>query len=718
MAREAGALTHGGAIEIWGGVECTVNRVGDRRFDQLGRVGHDERPEDLERFAALGISALRYPVLWERMAGEDGRVRSWAWADERLGRLRGTGVRPIVGLLHHGSGPPHTSLVDPGFAEGLAAYAAQVAARYPWVMDYTPVNEPLTTARFSGLYGHWYPHGRDDATFVRALLSQCRAVALAMAAIREITPYARLIQTEDICLARASRSLAYQARFENQRRWLTFDLLSGRIGPGHPLYAYLRAAGATADELRSFQERPCPPDVVGLNYYLTSDRYLDRRLWRYPGRTIGGNQRHRYADVEAAGACAAGIAGHEALLVAAWRRYRLPVALTEVHLGSTREEQLRWLVEAWRGAQGARRRGAQVRAVTAWALLGSHDWDCLVTEARGYYEPGAFDCRGPLPRQTALAEAVRALCAGQEPAHPVLSAPGWWRRRGEAPRGQPLLVTGAGGTLGQAFARLCARRGLPCRLLGREEMDIADLEAVRAALREIRPWAVVNAAGYSRVAHAEREPEACRRDNTLGPEVLARACREAGVRLLTFSSHLVFDGNQLSPYCESHPVAPLGVYGRSKAQAEELVIGQMPEALVVRSGAFFGPWDERNLMTRILRTLRRGGLARAPGDSVLSPTYLPDLVNASLDLLVDGERGVWHLATVGAVSWAELARQAAGLAGLGAHLVEACPGQGRRPPYTVLGSERGLLLPSLEAALARFLEESKAAWGEDQGRGA
>ena len=105
-------------------------------------------------------------MLWERVE-RDG----WAWTDERLGRLRELGLRPIVGLVHHGSGPPHTSLVDPGFATGLAAFARAAAERYPWVDAWTPVNEPLTTARFSGLYGFWYPHGRDAASISRALLN-------------------------------------------------------------------------------------------------------------------------------------------------------------------------------------------------------------------------------------------------------------------------------------------------------------------------------------------------------------------------------------------------------------------------------------------------------------------------------------------------------------------------------------------------------------------
>ncbi len=175
-------VTHAAApLELWGGVECTINRVRDTYFRQLERNGHLARPDDAERFAGLGIRALRYPVLWEQHApdGEDARgAVDWSWADARLARLRALGVRPIVGLVHHGSGPRHTSLVDPAFATGLARYARLVAERFPWVEDWTPVNEPLTTARFSGLYGVWFPHGTVPRVFARALVVQCRAVQL------------------------------------------------------------------------------------------------------------------------------------------------------------------------------------------------------------------------------------------------------------------------------------------------------------------------------------------------------------------------------------------------------------------------------------------------------------------------------------------------------------------------------------------------------------
>ena len=117
-------------LELWGGVECTLNRVGDAYFDQLERNGHDSRGEDLDRFAALGLRALRYPVLWERVAPDGLDRADWRWPDERLGRLRELGIRPIVGLIHHGSGPRHTSLVDPGFVDGLATFARVAAERY------------------------------------------------------------------------------------------------------------------------------------------------------------------------------------------------------------------------------------------------------------------------------------------------------------------------------------------------------------------------------------------------------------------------------------------------------------------------------------------------------------------------------------------------------------------------------------------------------------
>jgi dTDP-4-dehydrorhamnose reductase len=712
-------------IELWGGIECTLNRVGDRYHDQLAWNGHRDRPDDLDRLAELGIRTLRYPVLWERVA-PDGLDRcDWAWADDRLGRLRRLGIRPVVGLIHHGSGPRHTDLLDPGFGDGLAAYAARVAERYPWVELFTPVNEPLTTARFSALYGHWYPHTREPLAFACAFLNQCRATVLAMRAIRRRLPHARLVQTEDLGKTHSTRPLRYQAEFENERRWLTFDLLCGRIDHRHPLGDYFRFLGVPEAELRWFEENPCPPDVLGINHYLTSERFLDHRLARYPVGTHGGNGRHAYADVEAVRVTAP--AGPEALLGEAWARYGRPLAVTEAHLGCTREEQCRWLLEVWRAAGKAREAGANVRAVTAWSLLGVYDWDSLVTQPRGHYEPGAFDVRTGRPRPTALAGLIRELAAGREPDHPALAAPGWWHRperfcyppygrRPAAPAqgpSRPLAITGASGALGRAFARVCAGRGLPYRLLARSEMDITDPAAVAAVLEELRPWAVINAAGYVRVDDAEREADACHRVNAHGTTVLAQACARWGLPLLTFSTDLVFDGRRGTPYRESDPTNPLGVFGRTKAAAEAAVRQHHPAALVVRAGAFFGPWDDRHLLGTILAALARGETPAVPEDLTVSPTYVPDLAHACLDLLLDGEGGVWHLANQGAVTWLELARTAARDAGFDPAAVVGRPAAAfgwpaPRPAFSALGSERGLLLPRLEDALGRYRQERPA----------
>ena len=123
---------------------------------------------------------------------------------------------------------------------------------------------------------------------------------------------------------------------------------------------------------------------------------------------------------------------------------------------------------------------------------------------------------------------------------------------------RPVLIAGANGTLGAAFREVCGSRHLAFLGLSRTELDITDEDAVASALDRHEPWLVVNAAGYVRVDDAERNPEQCRRDNTLGPALLARCCRQRGVRLLCFSSDLVFDGQKGAPYEEDDPPAPLG----------------------------------------------------------------------------------------------------------------------------------------------------------------
>jgi len=197
--------------------------------------------------------------------------------------------------------------------------------------------------------------------------------------------------------------------------------------------------------------------------------------------------------------------------------------------------------------------------------------------------------------------------------------------------------------------------------------------------------------------------------------VLAAACEGRGIKVMSYSSDLVFDGKKSTPYVESDPVRPLNVYGRSKAQAECAVLALSPRALMIRTSAFFGPWDEYNFVTATLKALIRGEELTTVSDYIVSPTYVPDLVHATLDLLLDDALGIWHLANRGAVTWSELAITAARIAGVStARLTHSKNSQWKsaavKPRYSALGSERASIMPTLMDALERYFAHPELPW--------
>ncbi|WP_244817571.1 family 1 glycosylhydrolase [Caballeronia sp. Lep1P3] len=716
-------------LVLWGGLECTVNRVRDRFFSQLDRNGHATRADDLQRFASLGIQALRYPVLWERTAPTSIETADWSWLDARLPTLRELGVEPIAGLLHHGSGPLPGGLLDADFATRLAEFARAVAQRYPWLSYYTPVNEPNTTARFSGLYGVWHPHGTDDRTYLQALINQCKAAVFAMREVRKINPQAKLVQTDDLGKTQGTPAMAQLVDFYNERRWLSWDLLCGKIAPGHALWRYIIDAGIAPDDVLWFTDNPCPPDIIGINYYITSERWLDHRTHQYPQAYHCEWYGHRLADIEAARALADPLPGIRAVIDEAWQRYGLPLAVTEAHIDSTRQDQLRWLHEIWTAASDAREAGADVRAVTVWALLGSYDWNCLVTEDRGYYESGAFDVRALEPRETAVAALMRDLAAGRPHEHPVLQGTGWWRRPGrflcepvvydafgglcaparthdETNEAAPILIVG-NGALARLFVDMCAQRDLRCATVC---IDAASLEAsLEQAIDTHAPWAIVNASDPVDADEVERGASNRLARIIKMASALAEACAMRNIEYLTFSSDFVFDGCSAQPYVETDDVRPLNRLGRCMAHAERQVLRSWPQALVVRTGPLFGLWESADLLDAALRALADDRSFVAPKDVTVSPTYAPDLVHACLDLLIDRESGIVHLSSRGSLTCAAFVAQAAVIAGLDARLVraralEAMHLVARQPPYRALASRRAAVLPTLDDALRRCIQ--------------
>jgi dTDP-4-dehydrorhamnose reductase len=701
--------------EIWGGLECTINRVNDVYRDQLKVTGHYLRPDDLEAFASLGISKIRYPVLWEKHQPDPKGHIDWSWASSQLETIRSFNIDPIIGLLHHGSGPVTTSLLDPSFPEKVSAYAKEVANRFPWVKYYTPINEPLTTARFSGLYGFWYPHKKDELSFAKMLLNQVKAIILCMQEIHKINPDAKLVQTEDLSKTHSTPHLAYQANFENERRWLTYDLLCGKFNKHHFFYDYFLSLGIPEAELAFFCKQNFHPDIIGFNYYVTSERYLDEKIENYPTCNHGGNGKHKYADIEAVRSIQ--LSGLENLLREAWERFKFPLAVTECHINCTREEQLRWFKEAWETCCNLNENGVSIKAITAWALLGACDWNSLLTCSNKYYESGVFDVRRRKKRRpTALVKMIRSLATTGDFNHPLLQESGWWKKQSpgaiqkyKSLQVSPLLITGKNGTLGQVLMKICEGRSIPYIALSRAELDIADEDQIQKAINTYKPWGIVNAAGYVKVDDAEIERNKCYEANSTGPQLLARISGEKGIRFVTFSSGLVFNGDKETPYGEFDSINPLNIYGKSKAKGEEYTLQENKSSLVIRTSAFFGPWDKYNFAYHILNALKSGHIISAAHDIIVSPTYIPDLANATLDLLIDEATGIWHLCNEGSLSWADFAKEIAVRGGHNIKLEQKSwvemDWQARRPLYSAMQSERGIQLPELDNALGRFFEE-------------
>lgn len=406
------------SFELWASPEPTVARIDAATYrDQSAETGHDVRLDDAERIAALGVAASRTPVLWERVAPRDPAARDFAEPERRLAALRRAGVEPIVTLLHHGSGPAYTDLLDPAFPALFADYAEAVARAFPWVRRWTPINEPLTTARFSTLYGVWYPNVRDDRAFGRALVHETRAQTAAIRRIRAIVPDAEFVLTEDLQrFSSADAGVADYAAFLRERAYLSVELLAGRVDVRHPLYGFLsERAGVAPAELETLRREGLAPDLVAFNHYPHSERYLftaaDGGIGDVPAVYVAGEPR------PAAGP----------LLRAAAARLRLPLAIGEVHVHAPERERVRWLAEHAADVTALRVEGVDVRALGVWAAFGMVDWHSLLRRRERAIEDGIYTFAWPngTPQPTAVAAALRDLAAGRAPAD---GTSGWWER--------------------------------------------------------------------------------------------------------------------------------------------------------------------------------------------------------------------------------------------------------------------------------------------------
>lgn len=280
-----------------------------------------------------------------------------------------------------------------------------------------------------------------------------------------------------------------------------------------------------------------------------------------------------------------------------------------------------------------------------------------------------------------------------------------------------MLVFGAGGQVGSAILAAAPPAWL-VRGLTHGETDIADMGAVQAALAERRWTVVVNAAAYTAVDKAEAEPDRAFVVNRDGAGNVARACCDAGAALIHLSTDYVFDGRKTGPYVEEDTVAPLSVYGRSKAAGEQAVQALCPNHLIVRTSRVFGPRGT-GFVSAMLKRARERDELRVVADQIGSPTAASDIAAMIWQVAgqlgpdgAAGERGIFHFTGTPPVSWLEFARAvfaAAALHGVPTPRLEATTsaayGQpAARPAMSILDCTRirrayGVRSPDWEAPL-------------------
>jgi dTDP-4-dehydrorhamnose reductase len=269
-----------------------------------------------------------------------------------------------------------------------------------------------------------------------------------------------------------------------------------------------------------------------------------------------------------------------------------------------------------------------------------------------------------------------------------------------------ILLTGATGQVGSELLSALSNSG-ELVVPDRAKLDLANRDAIVAAVRAIKPGLIVNPAAYTAVDRAEAEPDAAMAINGIAPGVLAAEAKRLGAALVHFSTDYVFDGSKQAPYVEDDQPNPLSVYGRSKLAGEQAIAQSGARHLILRTSWVYDA-TRRNFLTTMLNLARTRRELRVVDDQRGAPTWARSIALAVPRLLK--EEGLYHLTCSGETTWCGFTRAILERAKVDPRpaLVpirsDEYPSAAKRPANSVLSNEKvrrafNISLPPWERAL-------------------
>ncbi len=352
---------------IWaGGIEDTFipqTKTGLRALDEYELMGHYEHwRQDLALAREVGLGALRWGVPWYRVEPTRGEF-DWRWTDEVLPYLvEELGVTPIIDLMHYGC--PFwlkREFDNDDYPQLVTAYATAFAERYNHLVHwYTPLNEALINALWCGKRGLWPPYLRGDRGFNRVMLQVVRGIIRTVNALKAIDPNSTMVHVEAAGLRRTAREDLYALATEDQHRgYLSYDLLTGRVTPEHPLFTWLIRNGAHPDELAAIARAKIPLDVIGLNFY----PQWSTRLLHFDSK---GRLASRVVEKDGA--------GFKSMIEDYYERYRVPIMVTETSAFGKAEVRARWLDASVAAVKQLRAEGIPIHGYTWFPIFTMIKW--------------------------------------------------------------------------------------------------------------------------------------------------------------------------------------------------------------------------------------------------------------------------------------------------------------------------------------------------------